>query len=121
MPSPTIAERVARGSAWLDEARPGWRDQISLDRIDLYSNERCILGQVFGDPESDRCGFILGAREMHRMLSFIPGTPPADVTALGFNTESTAETAALVAEWRRVIHSGRSVALGVPSETSVHA
>jgi hypothetical protein len=45
----TIAERVRAGAAWLDEHEPGWVDRINLDRLDLSSQCRCVLGQLDGD------------------------------------------------------------------------
>jgi hypothetical protein len=45
----TIAARVARGAALLDEKLPGWADRIDLDRLDLASPCRCVLGQLWLD------------------------------------------------------------------------
>lgn len=44
--APTIAERVAAGAAFLDQAEPGWRQHIDIDRLDLASPCRCVLGQL---------------------------------------------------------------------------
>lgn len=42
-------QRVANGSAWLDQQMPGWRDQITdLDNLDIADGCRCILGQTMG-------------------------------------------------------------------------
>ena len=48
---PTIAERVARGAALLDEKRPGWANRIIQEDLDMTSCHDCILGQVYGDYE----------------------------------------------------------------------
>ena len=48
-----VAERVARGSALLDEKMPGWDRRIDLDRLDLMSSCRCILGQLHLAAEDD--------------------------------------------------------------------
>jgi hypothetical protein len=42
-------DRVERGAALLDRARPGWEREVSLDRLAMSSCNRCILGQVYGD------------------------------------------------------------------------
>lgn len=41
------ADRASRGAAWLDAAKPGWEQCVTLP-IDLLSDARCLLGQVFG-------------------------------------------------------------------------
>ncbi len=46
---PDIAARVAAGAQWLDDNVPGWVDLIDLDRLDLRSTCRCVLGQLFDD------------------------------------------------------------------------
>ena len=43
-----LAERVEAGAALLDERAPGWRAKIDTAVLDLNSDSRCILGQVFG-------------------------------------------------------------------------
>ncbi len=96
----TIAERVARGVAWLDETRPGWAERVDLDRLDLASPCRCVLGQEFGD---------------YFEIVWSDGAPP-DTQAYGFNAASPAsgrqaqsrEFDALEAEWRRVIAERRA-------------
>src|SRR4051794_1029479 len=46
---------VRRAARKLDEIRPGWHNEISLDRLDLASYEECVLGQLYGryDPMRD--------------------------------------------------------------------
>lgn len=44
-----IVRRVEAGAAWLDENKPGWVDQIDLDRLDMYERPDCILGQLYGN------------------------------------------------------------------------
>ena len=43
------ADRVKKGADLLDRARPGWQDGIELDRLNIASSFRCILGQVYGE------------------------------------------------------------------------
>lgn len=43
-----INDRVARGAALLDEKRPGWLGEISLDRLAMLSGTECALGQLYG-------------------------------------------------------------------------
>lgn len=53
----SVAERVARGAALLDQAYVNrdvaWWDQVDLDRLDLYSPAWCVVAQTVGrhDPE----------------------------------------------------------------------
>lgn len=42
-----IADRVARGAAWLDEKYPQWFDKIDLSILDLSNCTQCVLGQVY--------------------------------------------------------------------------
>lgn len=42
-----IADRVARGAAWLDEKYPTWFEGIDLGTLDLGNCTRCVLGQVY--------------------------------------------------------------------------
>lgn len=39
---------VAKGSAWLDEAAPGWWKKIDIKTLGLSDYSRCTLGQTFG-------------------------------------------------------------------------
>jgi hypothetical protein len=45
----TIAERVARGAALLDEKRPEWAAKVVPGRLRMGSFCDCVLGQVYGD------------------------------------------------------------------------
>jgi hypothetical protein len=41
-------DRVERGAALLDRARPGWEREISLDDLAMSRCDHCILGQLYG-------------------------------------------------------------------------
>lgn len=41
-----ITERIERGTALLDEKRPGWWHEIDLELLDIDSRCGCILGQL---------------------------------------------------------------------------
>ena len=41
-------EKVDKGVAYLDKERPGWRELIDPDRLNISSFYDCILGQVYG-------------------------------------------------------------------------
>lgn len=43
-----LRSRVEHGMRFLDVRSPGWRDQISLDTLNLASASNCICGQLFG-------------------------------------------------------------------------
>lgn len=109
MPDPTISARVQAGAAWLDQHVPGWVADIDLNRLDLASPCRCILGQIHGG-EYPTMGEIPG--EDGR-----PANWTTNRTALGFECSPARdgekpevwlarthdEYAALTAEWTRVI------------------
>lgn len=42
-------DRVLNGAKWLDENRPGWFNEIDIQKLDLHSCGRCVLGQLFGN------------------------------------------------------------------------
>jgi hypothetical protein len=44
----TLAVRVKRGAAVLDERRPEWAGAVALDRLAMDSCDRCVLGQLYG-------------------------------------------------------------------------
>lgn len=50
---PPIPDRVEAGVRLLDERIPGWEDRIDLDRLELASACRCVLGQLHLDQVSD--------------------------------------------------------------------
>jgi hypothetical protein len=41
--------QVAAGAALLDMKRPGWREEIDTDRLDVQFYDTCILGQLYGE------------------------------------------------------------------------
>lgn len=43
------SERVAAGAALLDERKPGWYQDIDLNRLDVFYSELCVVGQVYGN------------------------------------------------------------------------
>lgn len=45
----TMVARVNRGSALLDEKKPGWNFDVVPERLDMTSTSLCIVGQVYGD------------------------------------------------------------------------
>lgn len=72
-----IKERVARGTARLDEVKPDWRSSVNTSRLDMEDSYQCVLGQAFwsyghglvcleiqAGEGSVEHGFILAATEM---------------------------------------------------------
>jgi hypothetical protein len=102
----TIAERVAKGAALLDEKIPGWDKDIDLARLDLASPCRCILGQLHYSEDAseafDDYWVGLGRLNMNAFTSM----------AFGFAAFSyrQGEYDALGAEWSRVILARREAA-----------
>ena len=54
--------RVAKGVARLDEKMPGWADKIKPTKLEMYSNQLCVLGQL-GDGNCNAMREQLGLRE----------------------------------------------------------
>lgn len=44
----TLRDRIVNGAELLDYERPGWRDEIDLDELNLSDMYNCVLGQVYG-------------------------------------------------------------------------
>lgn len=88
----TIAERVARGAALLDEREPGWWQRINVRTLDIRSCKRCVLGQLEGWPS-------INAR-FDPSLGFDAGEGSPQEVVADFN--------ALTAEWRRLIKARRA-------------
>ncbi len=46
-----IQERVCAGILYLNNRLPGWKEYVSLNRLDMADENYCILGQVsYGIP-----------------------------------------------------------------------
>lgn len=96
----TIAERIERGAALLDEHAPDWPSRVNPARLCIASGCECMVGQVFGNywdgmgamgqPGSGSAfGFIAGEGEMdeieagwrdliaRRRLAMMPKPEPA--------------------------------------------
>jgi hypothetical protein len=39
---------VQAGTQLLDAKVPGWAERIMLSRLDMYTNDACLLGQLYG-------------------------------------------------------------------------
>lgn len=68
--------RVEAGVEWLNENRPGWYNEIDLDRLDIYSEKRCIIGQLYGryDYDVDYIPEELNCIEVRTGLGFACGS-----------------------------------------------
>lgn len=42
-------ENVGSGAALLDQKRPGWYREIDLDQLEMGSDTKCVLGQLYGE------------------------------------------------------------------------
>src|SRR3954469_19777861 len=45
----TYEQRVERGAARLDNHKPGWRDRIDVDQLEVNDPYKCPVGQAYGD------------------------------------------------------------------------
>ncbi len=101
----TIAERVARGAALLDEKLPGWWQRIDLEALTMRDTCMCILGQLFGNEE-DRLeddGYWQGLHDLN-----IPRFGAAHAAEYGFADEDPFAYEALDVEWCELIESRRA-------------
>ncbi len=99
----TIAERVARGAALLDEKMPGWAEHIDLDVLSLASSCRCVLGQLHPNLEAPDDAYLDGLSHL--------GVSTTDDSGYGFDTsdEDDGVYERLTAAWRELIESRRAV------------
>lgn len=44
----TLRERIVNGAELLDYERPGWREEVDLDELNLGDMYNCVLGQFYG-------------------------------------------------------------------------
>ena len=55
MPSKAdIRKRAIRGALLLDAKEPGWFRKVDLETLDIWSDDHCVLGQVFGSGNAGR-------------------------------------------------------------------
>ena len=47
-----MTSAVERGASLLDEKRPGWENEIDVDRLDMNNFKNCVLGQVYGEYDA---------------------------------------------------------------------
>lgn len=93
-----IEDRVARGSTYLDKKRPGWEDDINLDRLELCDGRQCILGQLYGSYID--AAIQLGITHQSRDLGFLCQHVDGDVLKLELVANA----------WKRLINNRRLVA-----------
>jgi hypothetical protein len=43
-----VRAKIARTVALLDQATPEWASRIDVETLNLYTSDRCVLGQVYG-------------------------------------------------------------------------
>jgi len=104
----TVEERVAAGTAWLDEKVPDWwqTHKFSLDIFDLTNGCRCVVGQLAPDNmdygEAIDYAWLDLTDSLAWDLGFFAGEPETD-------DETIAMYAALEDEWVRVITERREV------------
>src|SRR5437764_14197069 len=97
----TITRRVAAGAAFLDQEIPGWDRLIDLDRLDIGSGCRCVLGQINRNEDNPALSYDLGMTVL--------GLDDRDSGTLGVNGDRR-DLYALTDEWRAVIAARREAA-----------
>lgn len=48
-----------RGAVLLDREEPGWAARIDVERLDMTTHDRCVLGQLYGGS------FLRGLVRLH--------------------------------------------------------
>lgn len=95
-----LQERVQRGMALLDKKRPGWRESINTEILDLSDGYCCVLGQVYNH-------FITGSHGLGLVHSGEedPYTPQEEQNLLshGFYSLSSHEYDDLTATWKQAL------------------
>lgn len=101
----TIAERVARGAALLDEREPGWHQRIDLETLDMELPCNCVLGQLHHDQDDPLAGdgYWPALEELG-----IPAWPVSKPAAYAFAADKIGGYPALTAAWRELIESRRA-------------
>jgi hypothetical protein len=89
-PEPILMSRVLRGAMVLDEHAPGWHQRIDLEKLDISSPFRCVLGQVFGHYIEGLVSLNMGASQ-----------------PFGFAATAYDENPALTGLWRALISQRR--------------
>ena len=46
-----LESAVAQGAKLLDDRVPNWREEIDIDKLNMGSCLRCVLGQIYGEYE----------------------------------------------------------------------
>lgn len=98
----TIAQRVAKGAALLDEKIPGWPRMVEVAILDIDDPCKCVLGQVrraqIGDDYYSAYGAMVSA--LHLIEE--------EVYGFGFDAWNHDEIPALTAAWRTLIEARRA-------------
>lgn len=92
----SVAQRVAKGAALLDELDPHWRNIIDWNVLDIGDNVNCIMGQFMGGNSIMSAGdfvhvYLDGSWPMARSLGFDSYDYDDDYT----------EPQRLTTEWRK--------------------
>jgi hypothetical protein len=80
---------VAKGIALLDKQKPGWRDRINWETLDLGDGKLCIIGQL-NNGEFSPTTFL----DQENIVNF-------DSDDYGYSTPTSGTYSELTAEWKR--------------------
>jgi hypothetical protein len=90
-------KRVERGIRYLDKHKPGWRDEVNVETLDLSHGDRCILGQCYGSY-GNGAGQLGIEWEKARQLGFAAGTEETPHYFVRDEYDSLTE------EWKLALH-----------------
>lgn len=104
----SLATRVRRGVALLDEKVPGWHQRIDVETLDVNLCSKCVLGQLF------RGNYDLGLSvvfegNFYRVTDFLD----SDFGFDGYSLERTRENAHLTRLWQFVVRTRQAAARDV--------
>lgn len=84
----TIQNKIQLGEAWLDEIYPHWYKVIDTEKLNMASNTKCILGQLY-------TSFHMAVAQLNKQYEEM-----RNYGLLGLSVEQEYE---LTHEWRNVI------------------
>lgn len=92
-------KQIQAGVTLLDAKMPGWESKIDLGILNMRSDTRCILGQLYGYFSNGRSQ--LGLQMPFPINSIRPDW--SEIDNHGFHAESAEKSQILTDEWKKFI------------------
>jgi len=97
--------RVLKGIRFLDSNKPGWRDSIEIEMLDLSDISECVLGQVFGSYEEGVYSFGISSAQVDDFLE-VQSSYGFDLTHDELADDCVKHYESLTQEWVKQICQG---------------